>query len=129
MLPRKIPKSPKRSNRWRSPSHCAFVREFRCAMCDSPTNIEAAHVRYGSGAGMGQRPDDWRVVPLCGGPCPDRVGGLGCHKAQHVVGEQTFWKRYEKRHGQTVEQLLDELCKASPKRAEIERIKREREDG
>ena len=75
---------------------------------------------------MAQRPDDWLVVPLCSDPSGLGIR-MGCHNEQHLIGEQTFWKRYEKSHGQTVEQLLDELCKASPKRAEIERVKRERD--
>lgn len=128
-LPRKIPKSPKRSSRWRSPSHCAFVRSFHCAMCGSSTNVQAAHVRNGSRAGLSQKPDDFLCVPLCAGPNSNVSGGSGCHDWQHEIGEGTFWNCYEERHGQTVEQLQAELCKASPKRAEIERIKRERNDG
>ncbi|WP_324807154.1 hypothetical protein SH584_11310 [Sphingomonas sp. LY29] len=121
MLPRRIPKEPKRESRWRSPAHTTFVRGFACAMCGSTTNIEAAHVRMGSGAGMGQKPDDWRTVPLC--------GGGGCHSTQHTVGEPVFWKEYHKNHGQGVEQLIAELIKASPKRREIETIRSTRGPG
>ena len=122
MLPARISKPPKRATRWRSLAHTSFVRCFACAMCGSTTNIEAAHVRMGSGAGMGQKPDDWRVAPLCGGQG-------GCHALQHAMGEAGFWQRYHGRHGQTVEQLLAELTQASPKRSEIQRIQRERADG
>lgn len=122
MLPARIPKAPKRETRWRSPAHTGFVRSFACAMCGSITNIEAAHVRMGSGAGMGQKPDDWRTVPLCGGVA-------GCHARQHCEGEPEFWRSYEKAHEQTVERLLDALCAASPKAAEIRRVKQERANG
>lgn len=122
MLPRRIPKAPKRESRWRSPAHATSVRGFACAMCDSTANIEAAHVRMGSGAGMGQKPDDWRMVPLCGGL-------EGCHAAQHRIGEETFWFEYRARHGQDVEQLIAEIIRHSPKRAEIERIKSTRGPG
>lgn len=65
----------------------------------------------GSGAGMGQKPDDWRTVSLC----------EVCHDEQHDKGERTFWK------GRDVEALIAEFIKASPKRREIELIWKERE--
>jgi len=126
MLPRRIPKEAKRESRWRSPAHTTFVRGFACAMCGSTVNIEAAHVRMGSGAGIGQKPDDWRTVPLCAGPNANIDRQLGCHNRQHIIGEPTFWLQYEQAHGQTVEQLLGELIKASPKRVEIGAIRKER---
>lgn len=75
--------------------------------------IEVAHVRLGSGAGIGQKPDDWNSVSLCGGV-------EGCHAKQHRIGEQTFWK------GRDVEAIIEAFCHASPKRREIEDAKRER---
>jgi hypothetical protein len=57
-LPPRIPKKAKRATRWRSQAHLAFVRSFACANCGSMVSIEAAHVRLGSGAGMGTKPDD-----------------------------------------------------------------------
>jgi hypothetical protein len=63
--------------------------------------IEVAHVRNGSGAGIGQKPDDWRTVSLC----------KWCHANQHSMGEESFWRN---------------TGKASPKRAEIEAIRKER---
>jgi len=113
MLPRKIPKPPKRASRWRSPAHCNFVRSHACSVCDATAAIEVAHVRLGSGAGMGQRPDDFRTVSLC----------RTCHATQHRVGEQTFWR------GIDVEGLIEAFCKASPKAREIAEIKRQREHG
>lgn len=80
--------------------------------------IEAAHVRLGSGAGMGQKPDDFRAAPLC----------KFHHTAQHEQGEGTFWTSYFSASGQTVDTLLNELCAASPKAAEIRQVKREREN-
>lgn len=80
-------------------------------MCGSMTNIEAAHVRNGSGAGMGQRPDDWNATSLCG----------ECHRNQHTVGEETFWA------GRDVGALVAAFIKASPRRREIEQAIKERE--
>ncbi len=71
-------------------------------------------MRIGSGAGMGQKPDDWRAVPLC---------GFHHRHDQHNNGERTFWETYAKASGQTVEQLIDAICKASPKAREIRDIR------
>lgn len=114
MLPPRIPKKAKRASRWRSQAHCNFVRSHSCSWngCDGRP-IEVAHVRNGSGAGIGQKPDDWRTVSLC----------AFHHAQQHRVGERTFWK------GIAVEALIAAFIKASPKRAEIERVRKERENG
>lgn len=119
-LPARVSKPAKRASRWKSPAHCKFVRtEFACANCGATTEREAAHVRMNSGAGVGQKPDDWRVAPLCGGL-------TGCHALQHRIGEPEFWSIYEAAHGQTVERLLASLIEASPKRLEIRQVMRER---
>lgn len=117
MLPPRIPQKRKRDSRWRSPAHTKFVRSHACCRCGSMAGIEVAHVRMGSGAGMGQKPDDWRTVSLC----------VACHRlsgpAQHNVGERAFWK------GVDLEALIEAFIKASPRRHDIERIRRERENG
>jgi hypothetical protein len=111
-LPPRIPKKPKRATRWRSQAHCNFVRGYSCSNCTSPVAIEVAHVRIGSGAGVGQKPDDWRAVSLC----------RECHQAQHRIGETTFWKMALV----DPEQLIASFIAASPKRREIEETMRER---
>jgi hypothetical protein len=118
ILPQRIPKKRNRSLRWRSPAHLAFVRSHACCHCGSTVNIEAAHVRLGSGAGMGQKPDDWRAVSLCGFQSSE---DKGCHYRQHLLGEATFWGRRD------VGALIEAFIKASPRRLEIERARRERE--
>ena len=82
-------------------------------MCGVAGPIEAAHVRIGSGAGVGQKPDDWRCVSLCGTM-------EGCHHRQHTVGEAEFWK------GRDVEALIEFFIRTSPRRAEIEQARKER---
>lgn len=116
MLPPRIPQKPKRATRWRSAAHCNFVRSHACCMCGSTAAIEVAHVRLGSGAGMGQKPDDWMTVSLCGTPG-------GCHARQHREGERTFWR------GKAVADLIEAFIAASPKRREIEQARRERCNG
>jgi transcription elongation factor Elf1 len=122
MLPPRKPKQARRDSRFRSQKHCTWLRkEFACAMCGSLSGVEVAHVRMGSGAGMGQKPDDWRAVPLC----------ADCHRGdQHTkMGEPKFWEAYAKEHRQTVWQLIDALCAASPVRREIEQHRREQGNG
>lgn len=110
MLPRARPKPEKRASRWKSPAHRAFVRSRACCRCDSIAAVECAHVRIGSGAGVGQKPDDWRTVGLC----------RACHTEQHTIGERSFW------HGADLEGLIAAYIAASPKRREIEAAMRER---
>ena len=112
-FPSKRLKATKRSSRWRSPAHCNHVRAHDCSIpgCASGEPIEVAHVRIGSGAGMGQKPDDFRGVSLC----------RECHQRQHNIGEQTFWA------GRDVEALIAGFIRTSPKKQEIERVRRERE--
>jgi hypothetical protein len=116
MLPRKIPKPPKRATRWRSQAHCNFVRGHGCCVPECPDRpIEVAHVRRGSGAGVGQRPDDFYTISLC----------REHHAEQHRMGEVSF----ERRHRINMAELATEFAAQSPKRAEIERIQRERANG
>jgi hypothetical protein len=114
-LPRRIPKAPKRATRWRSQAHANFVRSHFCCVlgCDRRP-IQVAHVRLGSGAGVSQKPDDWNTVSLC----------QHHHDEQHRIGERTFWKEVAQ---QDPEQLIAEFIKASPRRQEIEQVRRERE--
>lgn len=113
MLPPRIAKKAKRESRWRSPAHANFVRSHACCACGSTEAIEFAHVRLGSHAGMGQRPDDWNATSLC----------KPCHQRQHNIGEASFWR------GTDVRGLIEAFIKSSPKRAEIERVRKERSNG
>lgn len=117
--PRKAKAKPerdrKRESRWRSTAHRDFVRSFDCAVpgCKGvPTQV--AHYRLGSGAGMGQKPDDWRSTPLC----------QFHHDQQHVIGEPAFWRAYEAAAGQSVHDLIHALCEASPRAREIREVVR-----
>ena len=110
MLPPRIPKKPKRSTRWRSQKHCNHVRRHACSKCHSTAGIEVAHVRIGSGAGMGQKPDDWNTVSLC----------KECHQRQHTIGEVTFWK------GVNLEALIEAFQRTSPAYREIQQAQSER---
>lgn len=104
MLPRRIPKPAKRTERIRCPAHRAFIRTFVCLVCGAhPT--ECAHVRINSGAGMGEKPDDSRCIPLC----------PTCHRNQHSEGEHTFYGI----RGIDIEAMIRRFVTASPHRHKL----------
>ena len=86
----------------RCPGHLAFVRGHACSVagpdCDGP--VEAAHVRRGTGAGMGTKPDDGWTISLC----------RWHHHQQHAVGEVQF----ERMHGIDLKALAQEFARRSP---------------
>lgn len=107
MLPRRLvdPK-PTREKRIRSDAHLTWVRGFGCIVpgCDLRP-IEAAHVRSGTGGGVGIKPgDDW-VVSLC----------RDHHNHQHRVGEPAF----ETEFGIDMKQLAREFAAKSPHKAKL----------
>ncbi len=75
-------------------THLRFIRQLPCVICAFQPS-EAAHVRYASSAyakddaGVGRKPADCWVVPLC----------WRCHResngAQHRIGEAAFWSRHQ----------------------------------
>lgn len=74
---RTIGRNPRQSDA----EHLEAIRQCPCLRCGQDPCGEAAHVRMGSHAGMGRKPDDSATVPLC----------HGCHMDQHAVGELSFW--------------------------------------
>lgn len=111
-LPRRLAKPAKRSNRWRSQAHCSFVRSHACCACGADAAIEVAHLRLGTGAGMGQKPHDWHTISLC----------RDCHAQQHRIGEAAFAAF----HKIDLNALASEFASASPKAIDIRREKMER---
>lgn len=65
---------------------------------------------------MGEKPCDHRAAPLC----------KEHHQAQHTQGERTFWNAYLAASGKTVDDLLEALCRESPKARDIALAKQER---
>lgn len=109
MLPRKIKDaSPTREKRIRCPAHLKWVREHHCCVpgCNK-LPVEAAHVRTGTGGGMGMKPDDCWVISLC----------QDHHAEQHSVGERPF----EERHFIDMKALAEEFAAKSPHRAKLKR--------
>jgi hypothetical protein len=75
----------------RSEKHRGFIRQLPCLVCGNSISTEAAHVRYAEPraakpiTGIGIKPDDTFIVPLCG----------DCHREQHDVGERKFWSEID----------------------------------
>lgn len=70
-------------------AHLAFVRRLPCTVCCAEGGVDAAHIRFGDlarekpPAGMGMKPDDKWVVPMC----------RECHRTQHQQNERAFWAK------------------------------------
>jgi hypothetical protein len=79
--PRPIQRPLKTAKPVKDAEHLEAVRQCPCVSCGQDPCGEAAHVRMGSLAGMGRKPEDRYTVALC----------HACHMEQHRVGELTFW--------------------------------------
>ena len=66
----------------RSKVHLKFVSEHGCTICGR-TDVQSAHIRY-TGAGVGLKPCDSFVVPLC----------IDHHQEQQSMNERMFWHLY-----------------------------------
>lgn len=91
-----MPEAPnQRKPRRRDKKHLAAVSELPCAVpgCRR-TPVHVAHLRYANAfegaslCGKGQKPDDWRVLPLC--PQHHMHGP----QAQHAMNEEAFWREH-----------------------------------
>ena len=88
-----MPSSPnQRKPRKRDKEHLAAVSLLPCAVpgCGREP-VHVAHIRYADAnegaslCGKGQKPDDWRVLPLC----PEHH--MHGPQAQHSMNEKMFW--------------------------------------
>ena len=80
-----------KSNHIDSEAYLRKVRLCRCVACGAGIGVEAAHIRFADAkhgkeeAGMGRKPSDSHVLPLC----------ASCHRtsngAQHNHKERNWW--------------------------------------
>lgn len=104
MLPERIKHKSRREQAGkRFPSHCKWVRGHRCSVPDCMgMPIEAAHVRDGTGGGIGVKPHDKWVISLC----------RDHHSEQHRLGEASF----ERKHRIDMKAKAEEFAARSPHR-------------
>jgi hypothetical protein len=87
--------SKRRRPRQRANDHLKWIRTLPCAICGKRGHIHAAHLRAASlrhgklATGIGQKPDDAWVTPLC--PSHHILG----EDAQHQQGELDFWRSHK----------------------------------
>ena len=80
-----------RQPRLKDAAYLAFIRRQPCCVCGRPGPSHAAHIRSGypdagwRATGMGEKPDDWRTLPLC---ALDHLNGPN---AQHRSNERAWW--------------------------------------
>mgnify|MGYP003627783575 FL=1 len=65
----------------RDKNYLKFIRGLECVVCGNP-HVEAAHLRMNTDGGMGMKPSDCWVLPLCSAH----------HRLQHHIGEEKFWE-------------------------------------
>lgn len=103
----------------RSKSHLTYVRSLNCAIrqgrcllhiCEGA--IEPAHTRMGTNGGMGMKPGDNWVIPLCS----------KAHREQHTIGE----RRFEKKYILDMKQMATDLWVNSPHYGTVQPIERKK---
>lgn len=93
----------------RNDAHLKWVRGHVCSILGLSCSgrIEAAHVRTGTDGGMGVKPSDCWVIPLCSAH----------HALQHQIGETEFEKKVL---GRSMKSIAQGLWAKSPHRKKSE---------
>ena len=101
VLPRSVAKVRPKRALLSCPGHRSWVRRHHCSVpgCRN-LPIECAHVRSGTGAGLGRKPSDKWVISLC----------QLHHREQHQIGEPAF----ETKHSLDMRELAREFARLSP---------------
>jgi len=100
--PRKHKNSGKQNAGKRWPQHLQFVRGFKCVADGSACNgkIEAAHVDFAGGKGIGMKVDDRFTIPAC----------TFHHSLQHSNG----WPWFQRVYGVDALKVAADLARISP---------------
>ena len=109
VLPRYKAKGPRRCANRNCAGHRAWVRRHDCCVrgCRR-TTIECAHVRSGTGGGIGLKPSDRWAISLCDVH----------HREQHLLGEKAFGQK----HSLDLVCLALEFARRSPFRPKLLRM-------
>jgi 5-methylcytosine-specific restriction endonuclease McrA len=80
-----------RRPRYKNDKYLKFVKTLPCCVCGSDQGCDSAHIRFSAAhsakvnPGVGQKPSDFWVVPLC----------RRCHDQQHKMGDEPhFWSHH-----------------------------------
>lgn len=65
----------------KSEKHRRFIASLECCVSVEKYQIQAAHIRTGTGGGMGLKPCDSWCIPL----------SVDEHHKQHQIGERQYW--------------------------------------
>ena len=85
-IERTVPRPVRAPDLRRNGDHLKFIAAIGiCLACGRRGPCEAAHVRKGTGGGMGLKPPDKFTLPLC----------AACHHEQHQIGEAEFFGRLQ----------------------------------
>lgn len=106
MLARRHRNSGRQNVGKRFPSHLQFVRGFRCIIegkCGHVCSgkVQAMHVDYAGGKGMGLKVPDYYTVP-------------GCAEAHREQTDVLGWPGFERKYGIDALALAKELAAKSP---------------
>ena len=101
-LPPRLVRAPSRAVTTRCcPGHRAWVRRHHCSVPGClDQSIECAHVRRGTGGGVGLKPHDRWCISLC----------ANHHAEQHRLGEAQF----EQKYGIDLAELARQFSRRSP---------------
>lgn len=69
---------------YRSKKYMEFIRSLPCCASGSEWQVVSHHVRKNQGAGIGQKPSDYRCIPLT----------HDIHMELHSVGEVSTYMKY-----------------------------------
>ena len=71
--------------KFRSNKHLQFIRTLPCCTCPATAPTEACHIRASLDGGIGLKPSDKYVVPMC----------HECHSKQHRTSEKEHFKNID----------------------------------
>ena len=106
VFPRLKPKQPRERAKRTCAGHRAWVRRHDCSVRGCKRlSIECAHVRSGTGGGVGLKPSDRWAISLC----------EFHHREQHRIGERAF----QAKHSLDLCALAQEFAQRSPYRLKL----------
>ncbi len=89
-----------KTTKWRNKKWLLAQRDMPCVYSGS-SEVEAAHIRLGSHAGLAQKPDDWLTISLA----------ANLHRQQHSQGELSFHLQMANEYPHTLMEMVRSYAK------------------